>query len=511
MKKNLLTFIIVGVVSLIAIPTANISLSVKRNLEINISNIKGLYTLDAIIGEINLFYKQYEVSSDNNVVITGKDGFLFLGNNYDRVTDLHRGFLNKNDEISITVPELKNKQDYFDQLSIDSAFIIAPDKYTTYRDKLPSWLITTDDTPVYQFLSRADEAGLKTLFLKDYIKNDELLTFYKTDTHWNTYGAYLGYNATIDFLNTSYGSNIKKVSAPVFLLTERHGGDLSKFAKYSNSVTDYEAEFDKSDLSQITKCSYNISEMKHYGCINETNSFSYTNDQAFYTKNENALNKKKILYLKDSFGTANSIFYQETFSETIQVHYNNLQGDNFLKLVIKEKPDIIIYQVVERGFYSAGYSRPWNSDVIELNYASTIPHISSNLREDDFNNYIDVSNLTANRLDVATPGGDPSLILKNTDNHCLLNTLHVDINSSVDGQLQLFYKTNHSSGYNEKDSYRISIKKGDNKFSLMFSSNVNLEQLRFDLPEEKGEFFFNDLSFSHSDDPRNGSYQNCSR
>ncbi|HEU4853968.1 MAG TPA: hypothetical protein VFS89_01615 [Nitrosospira sp.] len=66
-------------------------------------------------------------------------------------------------------------------------------------------------------------------------------------------------------------------------------------------------------------------------------------------KSKNALNQKRVLWLRDSFGTAIAPFMAATFSETLQLHYAAAHPELLARLVDTYKPDYVFITVVERG------------------------------------------------------------------------------------------------------------------------------------------------------------------
>jgi hypothetical protein len=66
-------------------------------------------------------------------------------------------------------------------------------------------------------------------------------------------------------------------------------------------------------------------------------------------KSKHALNQKRVLWLRDSFGTAMAPFMAATFSETLSLHYAKTTPALFARLVDTYKPDYVFITVVERG------------------------------------------------------------------------------------------------------------------------------------------------------------------
>ncbi len=66
-------------------------------------------------------------------------------------------------------------------------------------------------------------------------------------------------------------------------------------------------------------------------------------------KSKHALNKKKVLWLLDSFGLTGMISYMTaTFAETLIFNYGAADPDRFAQLVDRYKPDYVFMTVVER-------------------------------------------------------------------------------------------------------------------------------------------------------------------
>ncbi|MFZ4215766.1 hypothetical protein ACOZB2_30905, partial [Pantoea endophytica] len=65
-------------------------------------------------------------------------------------------------------------------------------------------------------------------------------------------------------------------------------------------------------------------------------------------KSPNALNNKKVVWLRDSFGTAMSRLMAVTFSETLQIHHARVTPEKIKEIILNYKPDYVIVTVVER-------------------------------------------------------------------------------------------------------------------------------------------------------------------
>ncbi|MNN72234.1 hypothetical protein D3C81_1882500 [compost metagenome] len=66
-------------------------------------------------------------------------------------------------------------------------------------------------------------------------------------------------------------------------------------------------------------------------------------------RSEKALNHKRVLWLRDSFGSAISPLMAATFSETLQIHHQWTNPKVIAELVEKFKPDLVVVTIVERN------------------------------------------------------------------------------------------------------------------------------------------------------------------
>jgi hypothetical protein len=177
--------------------------------------------------------------------------------------------------------------------------------------------------------------------------------FYYTDHHWNDLAASIGYEQTINYLNSHYSNNLQKTPYQIHKTT-RPAGDLAKFMKLETILPNdydvgYKLNFDYNTTVCIGKIDKNTNHLKP--CFNETNHPIEINSGPMYIRNHKALNNSTLLLICDSFAIANSTLYNETFKTIYAVHREHVTGSSLGKFVRETKPDIVIYQIVERALY----------------------------------------------------------------------------------------------------------------------------------------------------------------
>ncbi|SFN44999.1 SGNH hydrolase-like domain-containing protein, acetyltransferase AlgX [Bizionia echini] len=245
-----------------------------------------------------------------NKVVKGLDDWYFLGNSYNNT--LNNAFGNNpfNEEelekISRRVSELRT---YLKKQNIAFYIVVPPNKNSIYKEFLP-------------FQLKKHESNLSVLknYLKTHInfeiidltesllakKNTNQL-YLKTDSHWNDYGAFIGYQETMQVLNQDF--NIPVVS-----------------------LEDYDIQLNPVEQGDIIKMiNLNIEE------------FALKFTKKIPTSN-GAQNEHLFMYY-DSFSYAWMPFFNESFTTINYIKNYTIRK----KEVESKKPTIIIFEIVERN------------------------------------------------------------------------------------------------------------------------------------------------------------------
>lgn len=362
-KKKVLIYLAISVLCILILPISNFifTTSLSELQKLKISEVqKKLFSLDLITTKFNKILYYSGVNVEYSDVIIGNDGYLFLGIKHLTLKKKYQYGLAEKDAIKKVVNNLKIKQDFLDKNNIKSLIVLVPDKEFIYQNKLPRRFAFKPDVFNNLFLEYSKQENLRVLFGGDFLEPHQYNTYYKMDTHWNHYGSYLGYNKTIDKLNTIYHANLQKIKNPTFSKQVIKGGDLASFLKINN-----EKDINDEDILwnlplenyEVNRCEFiPDKEEKFHNCQKSKNITTNINTQSYYTFSKNALNKKKLLWIRDSFGIANSPLYQATFQKIIQIHHGHLNNNTFYLIVEEERPDYVILQVVEREIYSSIYT-----------------------------------------------------------------------------------------------------------------------------------------------------------
>ncbi len=496
-KKSTQYFLLLSIVLMSILPIANTLIFLvfsKNNQTLLDLDKKQLFSTDNIESYVNYSaYKQFNISLVNNKVIIGKDGFLFLGNDSSRVLDKTKGvFRPSKKEIELWSDKLKDLQDWYENQGIKFVIVIAPNKHSIYPEKLPHWMEYHGKTITDDIVEQSNAKGINLLDLRPILlskKEDEPL-YFKTDTHWNQRGAGFAFEAIIAYLNRKHNINII-IPNYHFEQTHQGAGDLANFLKISaildkNYEKSYSYRFDKQ--SKICKGDIDREEGNLSQCQEVENQEMHINDRPLYMIN-NTIQKHKLLLICDSFGIAPSVLYNNSFNTIYKWHFNHLHGEKLKRFVNQTQPNIVIYQIVERDFYNNHIVTPIsNISSIAVSHLAlkekifTLSH-HPYTQNDQFSLRFDKGVVELN-----TTKHDPIITLNQTQVNSSNVVLSYEIDSPLDTTFQIFYKETKTSHCNQKDSYRVAIKKGNNRFNLLIPSRYINNTLRVDLVSSIGSY-----------------------
>ncbi|MCB0382305.1 MAG: hypothetical protein KDD05_03120 [Psychroserpens sp.] len=271
-------------------------------------------------------YLQFKtnVLNDNplpNRVLTGKDGWYFLGNHYNNLFDDSFGnHALSLSELEIIKNNIKTIKENLESKNIVFQIVVPPNKHRLYTENLP-YRLNQNPTRLQQINSYLKkEIDFEILDLRDtlYAHKESEQLYFKTNTHWNDIAAYIGYYKTISSLNLDIP--VTSISNYNFDIGPIKRGDITEMIHIkSDESTVYLSQKTASELVPIK------SEYHH-----------------LHFKNPNR--KRKLIMYRDSFSNAWIKFFNSSFGETIYFRDYNIKPD----IIDKEQPDVVIVEVIER-------------------------------------------------------------------------------------------------------------------------------------------------------------------
>lgn len=283
-------------------------------------------------------------TSPNSMVHIGKNGWLFYKGNEN--VEIGKGEYYYNEEqLKNTLTNIERIYNYITSQGIEMVFVLVPSKASVYPEYISGGNYTVQDTLIDQCADYfSANSSIPFINLKDTLIEGkaERLVYYRTDTHWNDEGEYLGYTILINSLNKL--GLIKTQPVAINLAPQKRLGGLSNMLGINADI------FQEPYLAS-TIPSPNAIQVKsgaHYEKM-----VRLLNDQVEaswyrYFENESA-EELRALVLSDScfvFGNASALLAE---------HFSSLDLMNFRmatpEIIAESNPDLIIFEITERFMF----------------------------------------------------------------------------------------------------------------------------------------------------------------
>jgi alginate O-acetyltransferase complex protein AlgJ len=267
-------------------------------------------------------------------VIHGKDGFLFH-RDHDALEQLQGRVVFRGRQIGAWNEALKRRNDWCLAHSCKMRLLIIPEKHVVYEQFLPRSIRISVRRPSMQILSGIYvELKDKVIYpLKELCEaSNRRKAFLKTDTHWSSFGAFTAYQALIRSLQSEVRLD---------LLDE---GDISWHE--SAFVGDLGVRLEPEVGERIA----NGIPPTRFATTYENRMFDRGAVHVFV--GESAGSPRCVIF-RDSFSNALIPFLMQTFSRVVAVSSLSC----FYDLLEHEKPDVVIFAVIERFLATFGKSK----------------------------------------------------------------------------------------------------------------------------------------------------------
>lgn len=179
--------------------------------------------------KVNLFK-----TGGSKQVIVGRNGWLYYSETGTRADDHFLGAVPfSTQELDDFKRLLEGRRDWLARRGCRYLFVVAPDKQSVYPENMPAWLepIRTPTRLDQLIAFMSSNSTVKILDLREPLREARQIapTYYKTDTHWNHFGALVGCQEMVKALASEVPS-LKAVSLASFDLNIQQvkGGDLAE-------------------------------------------------------------------------------------------------------------------------------------------------------------------------------------------------------------------------------------------------------------------------------------------
>jgi hypothetical protein len=283
-------------------------------------------------------------------VMVGRDGWLyFLGEDGKSIDRDYRGIVPYSPEEPFAVAaELKRRHDYLASRGIAYVVMIVPDKATIYPEYLPFWVARgpggTRLDLLYAALKAYPEIMVLDLRAALMAAKARDRVYFKTDSHWNYLGAEVGYRELAAQLKSrvpSFPAVPPPPRPPYDPDQDFYSGDLARLVGLPLWV-------DEDDIAPFTKVLADASTR----CAQKSDEplppdYPQTaSDIVVYVCDRAGL--PTALVYRDSMGDQLIPLLAQNFRRSVYVTDRRLDR----ALVEREKPDVVIEEMVERTIHA---------------------------------------------------------------------------------------------------------------------------------------------------------------
>ena len=271
-------------------------------------------------------------------VLIGRDGWLFyLGN---RMIDNWRGVARwRPEDLENWKRLLEMRRDWLKERGCKYLFVVAPDKQSVYPEDLPDWFgKRAEPSKVEQFVEyiRA-HSTVQVLDLRKALTDAKSIRadYFKTDTHWNQFGAFVGCRAVIQALARQLPSlKPLPMSACKWEPAHRPPGDLASMLGTMESHPETQA-FRPVPQEAVAKLRP-VEDPLRFPKRKESE------NAPVYTLNRRA--SGKAIVFRDSFAEFWIPFLGQHFRRVIYMWHFDWDRP----LIEREKPEVVVDEMVER-------------------------------------------------------------------------------------------------------------------------------------------------------------------
>jgi hypothetical protein len=358
------TFLFVGIVlaALLALPALNVARSLQAGRAPSWTP-GALLNTGAPASWRNYVLYRAGISASPAEVVVGREGWLYLGDKYEgTLTASQRGQTAADVDKAIRIGAAARAWDaWMKQHGVKLyRVLVGPNKTSVYPEYLPRWARPAASAPMDALVSRAAPwyVDPRPALLHAKSGGAELL-YFRTDTHWTQLGAAVAFQAFAEAV-APHAPDIRwpqERSMRLQAVGPRHEGDLTGLLRLNHWLADVEPQVGvTSEPLHTTEHDYLTGRLLREG----QNAAIQDPKRTLLVTSRGALNQRKVLWLRDSFGSDLAPLMAATFSETLQLHWNRAlaQPADLAQLIAAWRPDYVFVTVVERDALTGPFMNP---------------------------------------------------------------------------------------------------------------------------------------------------------
>lgn len=291
---------------------------------------------DSMIRTANVIKLALFRESPSPSVILGRDGWLFFPKEMALEDWLGLGHYSPEELARITAL-MQERRDWLAERGAAMLVVIAPNKASVYGDFLPTSLHTLSPVTRLDQLGEAlRQAGVPFLDLRKALADAKAVrrAYWKTDTHWNGWGAFMGSAAIVEALRQRFPA-MPPLRPQDYRVSESDipGGDLAEMLLLEATMREQAL-----DMVPLAANRARPAEPKGY----KDPATLKGRDMVIRETGDASL--PKTVVFRDSFSSAAIPFLAERFQRSVFLWEHRFQPH----IVEAEKPDVVIFEAVER-------------------------------------------------------------------------------------------------------------------------------------------------------------------
>lgn len=287
-------------------------------------------------------------SETTDQVIVGNNDWLYFSG---ELSDFQGDDILSEREFYNIIHNLNLMKNYIEQQGSQMILTIAPNKSTLYGENMPYYYPEGENSNLQQLTTLLEETDIIYVDLNKLFQEQDAVLYFEKDSHWNTKGAVLVYNALMEAMGLEH-ETYENLS---YILENNHIGDLEEML-YPMAIEEEE------DISYKKEFAYEY--------VNEV-----VDNMDAWIETSNPNKETKVLMYRDSFGETLLPFLAEEIGEG---YFSRLVPYN-LAQVAQYQPDYVIIERVERKIAALGAEAPVmegpvveNIDAAEIETNTTI-------------------------------------------------------------------------------------------------------------------------------------------
>lgn len=356
-RRLVLIFLVVPLLALLAVPLTNIFVRhLPDALKLPWWHRFVLFNMDPLYNALANPLYDFGITVRPGNGFIGREGWLYLGENYDNSMSLHRDAAGEagRDRAEAARDSVAAWKQWFVAHGVPHVWIlVAPDKEDIYPEHMPRWAVPAADNLAEQIRAAADPAVVidAVADLRAAKPQVNALLFHKTDTHWTKLGGRIGIESLLKRISATDPEFIVPQWTPTrnVAMTHRGDGDLARLMAITRPLEDFDTQVPPLGGTGAEHTDDNVVVPGGAG-----------HDSVTLTRftSTNPLNAKTVLFLHDSFGRRMTADLSRLFAQTYNGTYDSPTLDAMAEILAQVKPDYVLFTIVDRMTRQGPFKRP---------------------------------------------------------------------------------------------------------------------------------------------------------